>query len=78
MRQMRRRRVAPEEIEKALANIRDCSERIREVMDKLKDITHPVESEFASGTAMIDMEQSPKGTVSIDAEDSSADETEKH
>lgn len=78
MRQMRRRRVAPEEIEKALANIRDCSERIREVMDKLKDITHPVESEFASGTTMIDVEQSTKSTVSIDAEDSSADEPEKH
>ncbi len=55
---MREQELAQAEIEEALKVIRAGGERIKNVMEKLRTITHPVVSEYFSGTTMIDLDNS--------------------
>ncbi len=57
LKQMHKRQLKPEEIEKALETIHSSSERIQDVMEKLKSITSFNENQRTDGATMIDLHQ---------------------
>lgn len=46
------------DVKEALVTIRDSGQRIKDVMKKLRKVTHPVASEYAAGKSMISLEKS--------------------
>ena len=57
LKQMHKRQLLPEEIEKALEAIYSSSERIQDVMEKLKNITSFTEHQQLDVVTMIDLDQ---------------------
>ena len=57
LKKMKKKQLAPEEIEKALETIHSSSERIQDVMEKLKDIISFDENRRTYGVTTIDLHQ---------------------
>jgi DNA-binding response OmpR family regulator len=55
LKQMQKRQLEPEEIEKALETIHSSSERIQDVMEKLKNLYSITENTRTDGATMIDL-----------------------